>query len=251
MLSRRLRPSVIELIGIEKHFGDRRALGPLSLQVRPGEVVGLAGLNGAGKTTALRILAGDLAPSAGSAIIFGRDLLDDPTAARALIGFAPDTPPLHDEMTVESYLCFAARLRGSPRADAMKQARAILGRTGLLRVGDAVIGSLSHGFRKRIGIAQALVHGPRVVLLDEPTSGLDPAQISETREVLRNLGRDQAAIVSSHLLGELREICSRIVVLHEGRMAEDRDDTEAWNERVIERILVALSAGAGSGEAAP
>src|SRR5690348_12541975 len=168
---------MIEVIDLCKYYGERKAAGPLSFSIAKGEIVGLLGLNGAGKTTTLRILACDLLPSSGSVRIEGLDVVDNPDEVRANVGYLPDHPPLYDEMTVEEYLLFAARLRGLSGADAEKRVDECIGATQIRGVRHDVISTLSHGFRQRVGIAQAIVHRPRLLVLDEPIGGLDPVQI--------------------------------------------------------------------------
>src|SRR5689334_14097248 len=161
-------PSVIEIRDLYKYYGERRAIGPLSCSIATGEIVGLLGLNGAGKTTTLRILACDLLPSSGSVTVDGLDVVEEPHAVRTRIGYLPDTPPLYPEMTVRAYLHFAARLRGMSRADAERRVPEVEEQTELGEVASEVISSLSHGFKQRVGIAQAIVHRPRLLVLDEP-----------------------------------------------------------------------------------
>src|SRR4051812_31492808 len=162
-----------------KYYGDRRVVWPLSFSIVKGEIVELLGLNGAGKTTTLRILACDLLPSSGSVRVDGLDVVDNPDEVRARVGYLPDHPPLYEEMTVSEYLMFAARLRGLGYEDAEQRVKEVIGSTQLGGVRDEVISTLSHGFRQRVGIAQAIVHRPRLLVLDEPIGGLDPVQIIE------------------------------------------------------------------------
>lgn len=234
---------MIEVEAIEKHFGRRRALGPLSLRIERGEVVGLLGLNGAGKTTTLRVLAGDLSPTAGRARIDGVDLATSPRQARARVGWAPDSPPLDDDVPVDEHLAFVARLRGLPRERAASAAARAIERVGLESEARTPLGALSHGFRKRAGIAQAIVHEPALVLLDEPASGLDPAQLVAMRSLVRELGEAHTVVVSSHLLGEVRATCTRIVLLHAGlSIAEGRAEDIARTRGEGARVMVVVPA---------
>jgi ABC-2 type transport system ATP-binding protein len=217
---------VIEIQDLTKLYGETRAVGPLSFSIAAGEIVGLLGLNGAGKTTTLRVLACDLLPSSGSVRIDGLDVVDSPHEVRSRIGYLPDTPPLYDEMTVRDYLGFAAQLRGVKRGDADAQARRALDATQLSEVSGKVIGSLSHGFRQRVGIAQAIVHRPRLLVLDEPISGLDPVQIVEMRELLRGLRGEHTIVLSSHILSEISETCDRILVMRDGVIAASGTEAE-------------------------
>ena len=209
---------MIEVRDLVKFYGERRATGPLSFTIEKGEIVGLLGLNGAGKTTALRVLACDLLPSSGTVRVDGIDVVEEPHEVRRRIGYLPDRPPLYEEMTVHEYLLFAARLRGLGGADAEKRATEVEAAAQLEAVRDDLIGSLSHGFRQRVGIAQAVVHGPALLILDEPISGLDPVQIIEMRQLLRSLRGDHTIILSSHILSEISETCDRLLVLGEGRI---------------------------------
>jgi ABC-2 type transport system ATP-binding protein len=230
---------VIEIQALTKYYGDRRAVGPLSFTIAKGEIVGLLGLNGAGKTTTLRILACDLLPSSGSVKVDGLDVVDHPHEVRGRIGYLPDHPPLYDEMTVHEYLVFAARLRGLGAEDAHARVKEVLGRTQLERVADDVIATLSHGFRQRVGIAQAIVHRPRLLVLDEPISGLDPVQIVEMRELVKGLRHHHTTIISSHILSEISETCDRIFVIRDGEIVAAGTEAEL-SSRLLEgaRVLV-------------
>jgi ABC-2 type transport system ATP-binding protein len=209
---------MIEVVDLCKYYGDRRAAGPLSFTIERGEIVGLLGLNGAGKTTALRILACDLLPSSGTVRVDGLDVVEDPHEVRRRIGYLPETPPLYGEMTVHEYLVFAARLRGVARGRASTAADGVEESLQLTGVRDDVISSLSLGFRQRVGIAQAIVHKPALLILDEPITGLDPAQIIEMRQLLRELRSKHTIVLSSHILTEISETCDRILVLREGEI---------------------------------
>jgi ABC-2 type transport system ATP-binding protein len=209
---------MIEVRDLYKYYGEHRAAGPLSFSIEQGEIVGLLGLNGAGKTTALRVLACDLLPSSGTVLVDGIDVVDQPHEVRRRIGYLPDTPPLYGEMTVHEFLLFAARLRGLSSADAERRATVVEGQAQLESVRDELISSLSHGFRQRVGIAQAVVHDPRLLILDEPISGLDPVQIIEMRQLLRELRGKHTIVLSSHILTEISETCDRLLVLGEGRI---------------------------------
>jgi len=198
----------------------------MSFSIAKGEIVGLLGLNGAGKTTTLRILACDLLPSSGSVRIEGLDVVDSPDEVRAKVGYLPDHPPLYDEMTVDEYLMFAARLRGLGTDDARARVDTVLGSTQIRSVKDDVISTLSHGYRQRVGIAQAIVHKPRLLVLDEPIAGLDPVQIVEMRELVRSLRHDHTTIISSHILSEISETCDRIFVIRDGEIVASGTEAE-------------------------
>ena len=217
---------MIEITDLYKYYGERRAIGPLSCSIAGGEIVGLLGLNGAGKTTTLRILACDLLPSAGSVLVDGLDVVEHPHEVRSRIGYLPDTPPLYPEMTVRAYLHFAARLRGMSRSAAEKRVPEV---EELVELGDVAgepIASLSHGFKQRVGIAQAIVHRPRLLVLDEPITGLDPVQIVEMRELLRSLKGEHTIVLSSHILSEISETCDRILVIKDGQIAAAGTEAE-------------------------
>lgn len=209
---------MIEIRDLTKYYGESRAIGPLSLEIGGGEIVGLLGLNGAGKTTTLRILACDLLPTSGRVLVDGIDVVLRPHDVRKKIGYLPDRPPLYDEMTVKEQLVFSARLHGLSKADAERGASFAIDATRVSKVAHDLIGTLSHGYRQRVGIAQALAHRPSLLVLDEPISGLDPVQIVEMRELVRSLRREHTVIVSSHILSEISETCDRILVIREGEI---------------------------------
>ncbi|MEI9950664.1 MAG: ABC transporter ATP-binding protein [Pseudomonadota bacterium] len=217
---------MIEIQELYKYYGDRRAIGPLSTRIAQGEVVGLLGLNGAGKTTTLRVLACDLLPTSGSVRVAGFDVVERPDEVRAKVGYLPDRPPLYDDMTVREYLSYAARLRNVPTSSVKKRVADVEELTEIGDVANQLIGSLSHGFKQRVGIAQAIVHGPELVVLDEPISGLDPVQIMEMRELVRGLRGAHTVVVSSHILTEISETCDRILVIDDGRIAWSGTETE-------------------------
>jgi ABC-2 type transport system ATP-binding protein len=232
---------VIEIQALTKYYGDRKALGPLSFSIAKGEIVGLLGLNGAGKTTTLRILSCDLLPSSGSVRVDGLDVVDNPDEVRARVGYLPDHPPLYDEMTVQEYLVFAAKLRGLESEDAAKRVDEVINATQLRSVRDDVIATLSHGFRQRVGIAQAIVHRPQLLVLDEPIAGLDPVQIVEMRELVRSLRENHTTIISSHILSEISETCDRILVIREGEIVASGTEAEL-STRLLEggRLVVTV-----------
>ena len=217
---------MIEIHDLCKYYGQRKAIGPLSFSIEAGEIVGLLGLNGAGKTTTLRVLSCDLLPSSGTVRVDGFDVVDDPDEVRARIGYLPDVPPLYPDMTVREFLMFAARLRGMSRAAAAKRLPEVLDATQLGGVADDAVSSLSHGFKQRVGIAQAIVHRPRLLVLDEPISGLDPVQIVEMRELLKGLRGDHTILLSSHILSEISETCDRIFVIRDGSIAASGTEAE-------------------------
>ncbi|HEY3499080.1 MAG TPA: ABC transporter ATP-binding protein [Polyangiaceae bacterium] len=209
---------MIEIENLYKYYGERRVVGPLSAKIQKGEIVGLLGLNGAGKTTTLRILACDLLPTSGTVRVAGLDVVERPHDVRGKVGYLPDRPPLYDDMTVDEYLGYAARLRRVPAKDVARRVSDVQGLTELGDVRGQLIGTLSHGFRQRLGIAQAIVHRPDFVVLDEPISGLDPLQIVEMRELVRGLRGEHTVVVSSHILHEISETCDRILVIQKGEI---------------------------------
>jgi ABC-2 type transport system ATP-binding protein len=217
---------VIEIQNLYKYYGSKRALGPISATIQQGEIVGLLGLNGAGKTTTLRILACDLLPSSGTVRIDGVDVVENPEQVRARIGYLPDRPPLYDEMTVNEFLTFVARLRGLGSDGLLQRVAEVLESTGLTGVQHDPISSLSHGYRQRVGIAQAIVHRPKLVVLDEPIAGLDPVQIVEMRDLVRRLAGEHTVLVSSHILGEISETCDRILVVGDGQIVASGSEAE-------------------------
>jgi len=207
---------VIEARQLTKRFGERVAIEDVSFRVDRGEVVGFLGPNGAGKTTTMRIMAGVFPPSAGQALIDGHDVVRAPLVARRRLGYAPERPALHLDMTVRGLLGWAAALKDV--ADPRRAVEAALARTGLAAARDRRIGGLSKGFRQRIGLAVAILGDPPALLLDEPTAGLDPEQSAETRRLLRELRGGHAVLVSSHALAEIEATCDRVVILHRGRV---------------------------------
>jgi ABC-2 type transport system ATP-binding protein len=202
--------------GLSRKFGAHTAVAGVNLELRRGEILGFLGPNGAGKTTTMQMLTGNLAPSAGMIRICGVDLFDAPTAAKARIGYLPETPPLYRELTVREYVDLAARLHRVPKAGRSAAVNNTIADCGLADVARKLIGALSKGYQQRVGIAQAIVHRPDVVILDEPTVGLDPNQIREIRSLIRALGRDRSVILSTHILPEVESVCDRVQILHHG-----------------------------------
>jgi ABC-2 type transport system ATP-binding protein len=228
---------VIEIQELTKYYGARRAVGPLSFRIEKGEVVGLLGLNGAGKTTTLRMLSSDLLPTAGRMIIDGVDLADEPEKVQPKIGYLPDRPPLYGEMTVREYLRFAGRVRGMTGA-LDKRIDEVVELTDLRAYADERIDTLSHGYRQRVGIGQAIVHKPALLLLDEPISGLDPVQIVEMRELIRSLRGEHTTILSSHILSEISETCDRLLVIRDGEIVASGSEKELASQMVAAKNFV-------------
>ena len=215
---------MIEARHISKRYGDHEAVRNLSFSVRAGEVVGFLGPNGAGKTTVMRILTGFIPATDGTALIAGHDIFDEPLAARRSVGYLPETPPLYPEMDVGSFLRYVARLKDVPRARVRDAVDRAVERCGLRDVHRRVIGTLSKGYRQRVGLAQAIVHEPPVLILDEPTVGLDPIQIREIRGLISELAsgveeKRQTVVLSTHILAEVEMVCDHVVVINNGRIA--------------------------------
>ena len=214
---------MIELEHVTKRYGSVFALKDVSFRVDKGGIVGLLGRNGAGKTTALNIMTGYLPPTKGQVRVGGENMLENPRACKRRIGYLPERPPLYDEMTVRDYLKFVCRLREVAPKAMKAHIDEIVSLCALEDVQNRVISHLSKGYRQRTGIAQALCGTPEVLILDEPTVGLDPGQNAEIRELIRALGRDHTVIFSSHILSEVQQLCSRVLILHEGRMIRSLD----------------------------
>ena len=224
----------IRLEKVTRKYGTVTALKDVTLSFPAGQMVGLLGRNGAGKTTALNLMTGYLPPSEGKVLVDGMDMREEPRECKRRIGYLPEHPPLYEEMTVAEYLLFVSELREVVREARKKHVKEIIERCGLEEVQHRLLGTLSKGYRQRAGIAQALCGSPDILILDEPTVGLDPKQTVEMREMIRRLGEDRTVIFSSHLLGEVQQLCQRAVILHEGRIAGDvilRDDRD--NRRTI------------------
>ena len=209
---------MIRAQNVSKYFGTKRALGPVSFEIADGETVGFLGLNGAGKTTALRIFACDLRPSSGSVIVGDIDAVESPHEVRKRIGYLPEHPPVYPNMLVNDYLAFAGKLRGMDSAAIKKRIPVSLELTDLTDVRWETIRNLSHGYRQRVGVAQAIMHEPKLLILDEPTRGLDPVQIVEMRNMIQNLKEKHTVLISSHILTEISETCDRLLVLGKGEI---------------------------------
>lgn len=217
---------MIRATNVTKFYGGKRALGPVSFEINPGETVGFLGLNGAGKTTALRILACDLRPSGGTVEVGGVDAVADPHEVRKRIGFLPENPPLYTDMSVVDYLRFAGELRGMSAAAVKKRMGDVLEVTDLTDVSTDLIGTLSHGYRQRVGVAQAIIHQPKFLILDEPTRGLDPVQIVEMRNLIHDLKQNHTVLISSHILTEISATCDRLLVLGKGSLLGAGSESE-------------------------
>jgi ABC-2 type transport system ATP-binding protein len=218
---------MIRATDVTKYYGARPAVRDLTFTIESQEIVGFLGLNGAGKSTTLRILAGLLAPSHGSVLIDGEDLLGPRgTGVRRRIGFLPERPPVYEDMTVRGYVEFAGRLRGLAAAAAQRRTAEVIDLTGLDTYASEPILNLSHGYRQRVGIAQAIVHDPDLVILDEPTSGLDPLQMTQMRSLITALKERHTVLLSSHNLQEIRQTCDRLLVIRAGRLVASGPESE-------------------------
>ena len=247
---------MIEARALTKRYGEVLAVNAVSFKVERGEVVGFLGPNGAGKTTTMRMLTGFVPPTDGSASIAGHDIFEDPLAARRSVGYLPETPPLYPEMTVTSYLRYVAAIKDVPRARRREAIDRALERCALTHVRGRVIGTLSKGFRQRVGLAQAIVHDPPVLILDEPTVGLDPVQIAEIRGLIRDLasgsGDSQHTVVlSTHIMAEVSAICRRVILINEGRKSVDASlDDLAREGRSLESLFARETGGEPTAEVA-
>lgn len=212
---------LVSVRSLHRRYGDLHAVKGVSFDLDRGEVLGLLGPNGAGKTTTMQMLCGALAPSAGEIFVDGESLLASPRSAKRKIGYLPERPPLYPELSVDEYLRFCARLRRVKAASASGAVQKVKSRCGLDGVGRRLIANLSKGYQQRVGIAQAIIHNPQVVVLDEPTVGLDPNQIREIRALIRELGEDHAVVLSTHILPEVQALCHRVQILSEGQIVLD------------------------------
>jgi ABC-2 type transport system ATP-binding protein len=210
--------ALVQVENLSRYYQKTRAISQLSFSLNAGEVLGFLGPNGAGKSTTMQIISGNLAPSEGEVSIAGHDILDEPRAAKRNLGYLPEHPPVYRDASVDEYLAYCARLHRIARgrvADAMRQVKQ---RCGLTDVGMRLIGNLSKGYQQRVGIAQAIIHEPPVVILDEPTVGLDPIQIREIRELIRGLGSERSVILSTHILSEVQATCDRVQIIRAGEL---------------------------------
>ncbi len=223
--------------GLYRYYNGLCAVEDLNMEVCRGQVLGFLGPNGAGKSTTMRILAGCLAPSAGEVRVNGYDLLDHPIQARAGIGYLPEQPPIYRELRVDEYLRFCARLRGLSRADLAPTLARVTRQCGLEQVSRRLIGNLSKGYQQRVGIAQAILHNPAVVILDEPTVGLDPIQIREIRALIRDLGNNHSVILSTHILSEVQTICNHVQIIHRGQLVLN-DTIEGLQQKMHSTTLI-------------
>jgi gliding motility-associated transport system ATP-binding protein len=209
---------VIEVQHLTKRYGPVTAVDDVSFSVQRGEILGFLGPNGAGKTTTMRVLTGYMPPTDGKAVVAGYDVFEQPIEAKRRTGYLPETPPLYPDMTVRDYLSFVSRIKGVPRAERTARVNEMMEKTRIADVANRHCGKLSKGYRQRVGLAQALMHNPDVLILDEPTAGLDPKQIIETRQLIKALAGDHTIILSTHILPEVSQTCQRVVIINRGKV---------------------------------
>jgi ABC-2 type transport system ATP-binding protein len=224
--------ALIEVEGLSKFYGPHAAVSDVSFKINEGEIIGLLGLNGAGKSTILKILGSFLLPSAGRALMAGFSVEERSEKVREIIGYLPDRPPLYDEMRVVSYLRYVARLKNVRSAHVDSRVADVIAKTNLEEVAWDPLGELSHGFRQRVGIAQALIHNPPILILDEPINGLDPVQIVEMRDLILSLKGTHTVILSSHILSEITKTCDRILIIDQGRLVAEGQESALQQSHV-------------------
>lgn len=235
---------MIEVSHLTKQYGNHLAVDNVSFTVADGQICGLLGPNGAGKSTIMNILTGYLSATSGQVTVAGHPLPEEADAAKACVGYLPEQPPLYPEMTVQEYLTFAAELKGVKKAERKEQVCRAARRTGLETVLPRLIRSLSKGYKQRVGIAQALLGSPRLIILDEPTVGLDPAQVIEIRKLIRELGRAHTVILSSHILSEVQAVCQQILILSKGHLAAAGSLEELTADgKSLEEVFLELTNG--------
>ena len=231
---------LINVAGLSRRFGRHRAVDDVSFSVQRGEVLGFLGPNGAGKTTTMQMICGILASSGGKVAVVGHDIINNARQAKTHIGFLPEIPPLYPHLTVDEYLHYCAQLRRVDRTNIHSALARVKARCGLSEAGRRLIKNLSKGYQQRVGIAQAIVHSPTVVILDEPTSGLDPKQIVEIRRLIRELGEEHSVILSTHILQEVQESCDRVLIMNKGRLIMDRRIDQLNQGKPHKQLSIAL-----------
>jgi ABC-2 type transport system ATP-binding protein len=235
---------VIEVQHLTKRYGRVTAVEDVSFRVERGEILGFLGPNGAGKTTTMRILTGYMPATEGKAIVAGFDVFDQPVEAKRRTGYLPETPPLYPDMTVAEYLTFVARIKGVPSNERQQRIRGVMERVRVADMAGRLCSKLSKGYKQRVGLAQALIHNPDVLILDEPTAGLDPKQIIETRQLIKALAGDHTIILSTHILPEVSQTCQRVVIINKGHVvAVDTPDNLTARLRGNETMYVQVDAG--------
>ncbi|MCX7627111.1 MAG: ABC transporter ATP-binding protein [Methylophilaceae bacterium] len=230
----------VEASALNRKYGVNTVVRDVSFTLHKGEVLGFLGPNGAGKSTTMKMLTGNLAPTSGSIKICGIDIIDRPKEAKALIGYLPEMPPLYKELTVDEMLTLSARLHGVTRINIKKAVQVAKERCGLTEMSGRLIENLSKGYQQRVGIAQAIIHNPMVVILDEPTVGLDPIQIREIRALIKELGGEHSVILSTHILPEVEMVCDRVQIIHKGQLVFNGSIEVLKQQRHGNRLLVGL-----------
>jgi ABC-2 type transport system ATP-binding protein len=242
---------MIEVVGLSKRFGDRIAVDDVSFTAVPGQILGFLGPNGAGKTTTMRVITGYLPATEGTVKVAGYDVFEQSTEVRRRIGYLPENPPLYDEMSVVPYLRFAARLRGVGRGAMDEALERVLEACALRSVADRLLGHLSKGFRQRVGLAQALIHDPEVLILDEPTNGLDPGQIDEMLGFIRGLAPNRTIVLSTHILGQVLDTCQKVVIISDGRVVVEDELANLVRDQRLEDAYRRAIAGSPATIAEP
>jgi ABC-2 type transport system ATP-binding protein len=238
---------MIKVEGLTKRYARTVAVDNISFEVEKGQIVGFLGPNGAGKTTTMRVLTCFLPPTAGTAQVAGFDVLEQPLEVKKRIGYLPETPPLYPDMEVGEYLIFVGKLKGLASADVPKRVNEVCDRCSIMDVKSKLIGKLSKGYRQRVGLAQAILHNPDVLILDEPTSGLDPKQIIETRELIRSLAGDHTIILSTHILSEVEHSCERVIIINQGKLVAQDTVTNLTNRlRGSESVALEIQTSNGN-----
>ncbi|MGQ0733720.1 MAG: ABC transporter ATP-binding protein [Acidobacteriota bacterium] len=242
---------MIEVRHLTKRYGPVTAVNDVTFKVEPGEILGFLGPNGAGKTTTMRVITGYMPASEGTVLVAGRDVFEQPIEAKRRTGYLPETPPLYPDMTVREYLTFVARIKGVPRKEVASRVDSVMKRTRVSDMASRHCSKLSKGYRQRVGLAQAIIHNPDVLVLDEPTAGLDIKQRFETRQLIRELGGAHTIVLSSHILSEVSETCQRLVIINKGRVvAEDSLDNLAARLRGSETTFAQVAGPAAEVESA-
>jgi ABC-2 type transport system ATP-binding protein len=238
---------MIKVEGLTKRYARNVAVDNISFEVEKGQIVGFLGPNGAGKTTTMRVLTCFLPPTAGKATVAGFDVVEQPLEVKRRIGYLPETPPLYPEMEVVEYLTFVGQLKGIPKADLPKRVAEVSEQIAIADVSKKLIGKLSKGYRQRVGLAQAIIHNPDVLILDEPTSGLDPKQIMDTRDLIKGLAGNHTIILSTHILPEVEAMCERVIIISKGKLvATDRVDNLAHRLRGGQSVQVEVEGPDGA-----
>ncbi|MBL1321278.1 MAG: ATP-binding cassette domain-containing protein [Methylophaga sp.] len=232
---------LLKVTSLSRIFGTQHAVNDVSFSINKGEVLGFLGPNGAGKSTTMKMLSGNLAPSYGEITINGYDLLTQPKQAKAHIGYLPETPPLYKELTVKEFLSFCAQINQIPPPNRKEAISIAIERCGLNNVAYRLIGHLSKGFQQRVGIAQAIIHSPAVVILDEPTSGLDPIQIKEIRHLIRDIATEHSVILSTHILPEVQTLCDRVQIINQGKLIFSDSLSGLSQQMQASSLLVSLN----------